>query len=183
MHLQACWSCCLHIWRMERRKVRILFGSLPDYSLSHINDCHALSLSKLYKKMILVPIIQMRLNSDLESCIQSIQVLGMPLLSTTRKDENYPPLLQIFTNVCKYLQILMGRWRTSKIDSTHSSGVVSWLVTNFLLNLLEVFLLTIRFRFPRKSSIILAFDKTNYIILQKMTTVVVNDSLHLTHLK
>ena len=34
----------------------------------------------------------------------------------------------------------MGRWRTTKIDSTHSSGVVSWLVTNFLLNLLEVFL-------------------------------------------
>ena len=49
-------------------------------------------------------------------------------------------LLQIFPNFCKELQILMVRWRTSKIDSTHSSGVVSWLVTNFLLNLLEVFL-------------------------------------------
>ena len=87
-----------------------------------------------------MPIIEMRLNSDLESCTQSIQVLGMPLLSTTRKNENYLPLLQIFTNVCKDLLILMGRWRTTKIDSTHSSGVVSWLVTNFLLNLLEVFL-------------------------------------------
>ena len=88
-----------------KTKSKDLFGSLPDYSLSHINDCHALSLSKLCKKMILMPIIEMRLNSDLESCTQSIQVLGMPLLSTTRKNENYLPScksFQISAKSCKF---------------------------------------------------------------------------------